>query len=122
MKINWNIYETVLLIKGYVVWQEYDLKMNDVIKLISEKLRGKAISNNIEIDDKYRNHAGINRKLRNIQYLFTNGEYGLPHYSKLELEVYNIYVSNNRKFQNLLEEAYEQFMMVSYEEYFLLRD
>lgn len=103
---KWDIYEVALLIYTYLFYKELPInEKKDKLLHLSNILRNYAINNGLSIDKRYRNIVGIEMKLLNIEYLFTNGEKGLSSYSKLDLEMYNIYTSDIEKFKSILDDT-----------------
>ena len=80
MKVLWNEKEVVILIYGYCLVKEEIYSKQYVVHEISNKLRTKY--NSADIDDKFRNENGIAMKLGNIDYLFTEGKSGFKNFSK----------------------------------------
>ena len=102
---TWNSLEEALLVEAYVAVFIEERPHDKIVKELSDRLRfyGQKIYG--VIDDKYRNTNGINMKLRNIQYLFTDGESGLSSVSIMDKDIYNLYKQDQVKFRELLNEA-----------------
>ena len=104
---SWKPEEEFLLVNLY-----FDLKQkgiaiteaDDQIKLLSDTLCCYARKCGYEVDASFRNVTGIKMKLRNIEYLDTNGKKGLSAHSRLDIIVVEQYKTNNAKFlKNLLK-------------------
>lgn len=107
MRILWNKKEVAILIYGYYLFEQNFRKKQEIIEEISFRLREKYP--NANTDKKFRNISGISMKLGNIEYLFTDGKKGFKHYSKLEYEIYSLYLHNKEEFKLLLEEAKKEY-------------
>lgn len=103
---RWDKYEVAKLIEMYLCIQGISTeRKKEKIAELSSLLRENAIKNGIEIKDTFRNFTGITMRLANIEYLFTEGKYGLSAYSKLDLEMYKLYTLELDKFELVLREA-----------------
>lgn len=107
MKTLWNKKEVAILIYGYCLIKEEVYSRKYVVQEISHKLRNKY--NDIQIDDKFRNENGISMKLGNIDYLFSEGKSGFKNYSKMEYELYDLYLNNKPEFNKILGDAKEEY-------------
>lgn len=105
---SWKLEEEFLLVNLY-----YDLKQkgiaiteaDDQIKSLSDTLFRYARKCGYEVDASFRNISGIKMKLRDIEYIDTNGEKGLSSHSRLDKIVVDQYKSNNVKFLKNLSKA-----------------
>ena len=101
-KIPWDKYETALLIEKYLQVTNKEIKRVEAVKTLSEELRKRAVDLGLEIDEIFRNLNGIKCRLLEIEYIFTNGEKGLSHTSKMFRDICDLFFSNNDKFMDLL--------------------
>ena len=104
-KIPWDKYETALLIEKYLQVSNKEIKRVEAIKTLSEELRKRAIDLGLEIDEVFRNLNGIKCRLGEIEYIFTNGERGLAHSSKMFRDICDLYRTNYMNFMNMLSFA-----------------
>ena len=106
---KWTDEETVILIYGYLLIEQDNHKREHIIDEISTKFRLFYINCHETIDNTFRNKNGINMKLGNIQYLFTDGEHGFSNVSKLEKEMFLLYVNDKKKYFRLLKQALKKY-------------
>lgn len=78
INIPWNEYEAVLLVEACNKVISGEASKSDVIPELSSRLRGRMLSQSVEISETYRNENGIALQLSAMQYIMTNGEIGLP--------------------------------------------
>ena len=67
MRIPWDKYETAILIDACIQVINGKTDKNSAIKIVSEKLRKRAVNNGIAIDSVYRNQNGIKMQMTMIQ-------------------------------------------------------
>lgn len=101
---KWDIYETALLFMAYKRIEE-GANIEKEVEKLSSALRMLALQKQLPIDDTYRNINGMKMQLANVQYLFTNGEKGLPRGSVMIHEMYEIYKNTPAEYQRILKEA-----------------
>ncbi len=99
--IEWNKYETALLIDGYNIVVNGHASKKEVAMNISNRLRFSGLKNN----ETYRNVNGIILQLGAIEFLMTDGAHGISHVSNLFREIIKLYKEDNTAFANLLKEA-----------------
>ncbi len=104
-RILWDKYETVLLIDLYFQIERGEVSRQDGVSKLSNILRQMAVEQGLEIDEIYRNENGISLRLYELQYLFTDGEFGVERTSKLFKEYVNLYLYDKASFNSVLEEA-----------------
>lgn len=104
-RINWNEYEVAILIYGYYLYESGYYSRKLLIEEISDKLRKYAVGIDLDNNKLYRNYNGISMKFGNVEYLFTNGKKGLKNKSKLEVELFNLFVNKRSEFDILLNES-----------------
>ena len=71
---KWDKYEAALLIEAYWKIKNDGAHRGAVISALSSTLRNRA---SFEIDDTFRNENGINMRLGELEYLFSEGKAGL---------------------------------------------
>lgn len=59
IRISWDKYEAAILLYACINVLNKEISRNDAVKMVSDKLRARALKNGIEIDDKFRNTNGI---------------------------------------------------------------
>ena len=87
INIGWNKYEVVLLIEGYLKYQNSNSTRKEVISELSKRLRARMINLGMSISDTYRNENGIDLQMRAMEYVLTNGEHGMNHPPKIFVEI-----------------------------------
>lgn len=76
---------------------------NELLHQLSDVLRKRAISNGLEIDERFRNFNGMKFQYELLRYLMTDGEQGLSrNVAKTITEMAEIYRSEPEKFENIL--------------------
>lgn len=105
-RIQWDIYEAVLLVDVYFQFQKIELERKHIVEMLSHELRNKAINAGIKIDDVFRNMNGINMRLYELLYIDTNGEKGMKNTSKLFKDMMEMYRNCNEHFCTLCTKAY----------------
>lgn len=88
IRIEWDEFEIALLIEACEEVLRKGKPKSEVVKTVSSKLRKRAISKNIAIDDVFRNENGIALQMQKMAYLLTHGEKGMPGASKLYADGY----------------------------------
>lgn len=104
----WNEYEVALLVQAYLNIQIGQKDFDSAAKELSNTLRNYAQSKGIEIDDQFRNEAGIKMKLRNIEYLYTDGKSGLSGCSQQDRKIVELQKKNSKEFNSLLKKAIDK--------------
>lgn len=105
---RWDKYEVAILIDKYSKMVSNGYDKDAVVHEVSDLLRARAISNGRIINEQYRNIAGIYLMMFCLKDLFSDGKEGLKHYSKLFVEIYDLYKNNKEEFVSILREAYKQ--------------
>ncbi len=109
IRIPWDKYEVVLLIDAYNKIVNNPENRTNIIQNLSIKLKNRAKNYlHIEVDDTFRNFNGVNMRIGNIKYLFTNGLNGLSSYSQLDKEIYELYKNNYGEFRRIKDIAENQ--------------
>lgn len=101
---QWNIYEAVVLLDGFLEAQRKDRLRSHIIKDVSAALRQMAVNQGLIIDDVYRNENGISYQLQSMESAIRGKKIYVPA-TKLFTEVVSIYNENRSRFDSLLEEA-----------------
>ena len=104
MQKPWDEYETVLLIDTCVKVLNKAWSPKEAIRRLSGALRKRAIDAGLEIDDVYRNEAGISYQLSNMQQLLV-GDSADVHCSKIFRDIAEMYRNNRTKYDVLLIQA-----------------
>lgn len=60
---RWDIYETVILLEGYLETLQGIQSKSQIIKRISADLRRMAVNRGVGIDDVYRNENGVSYQI-----------------------------------------------------------
>ena len=105
--IKWDLEEAVALFSLY--FREDGKVSIENIRAFSEKCQRRAKLLGMNVNEKYRNETGIKMQIHCIEYILTEGKYGLPNASKLFYDTYELYNSNHEKFQEIatcFEEKY----------------
>jgi 5-methylcytosine-specific restriction protein A len=90
---QWDREEVVLLIELYIkICDSRVNKNNPAILNLSQKLNDRALRSGINIKTTFRSNIGIFMKLKNIEFLDSNGKRGLSGYSKLDAIVWKEFV------------------------------
>ncbi len=101
----WNVAEEILLVNLYYNLKTQNISINSAdvqAEEFSKALHNYAHNRGVEVSDSYRNVTGIKMKLHNIEYIDTNGQYGLPDVSHLDKDTVTLYKNNRIKFERLL--------------------
>lgn len=104
----WDVYETVILIDTYYKMLSGDIKKRDAIKNVSDLLRKRAVNRGLNIDQTFRNEAGIKMRFEEISYVDSNSSKGLRNTSKLFRETVKMYKKDRDSFNSVLNVALSQ--------------
>lgn len=99
---KWDKYEAALLIEAYWKIKEDRSKRTAIVSALSATLRNQACT---EIDSTFRNENGINMRLGELDYLFSEGQIGLKNTSDLFREMVELYGKDRAAFEEILSEA-----------------
>lgn len=113
INIPWNEYETVLLVEACNKVISGEASKSDVIPELSSRLRGRMLSQGVEISETYRNENGIALQLSAMQYIMTNGEIGLPEGSALFSRMASLFTEDRPSFDMKLNLAQKIYPIVS---------
>lgn len=108
MRIPWDKYETAILIDACIQVINGKTDKNSAIKIVSEKLRKRAVNSGITIDSVYRNGTGIRMQMNAIMSLIQDKQPGFNNVSKLFYEMLELYRTEYSTFSVILKEAYDQ--------------
>ena len=102
-RIIWDEEEAALLVDTYRRIEVTPSQKNELLHQLSDVLRKRAISNGLEIDERFRNFNGMKFQYELLRYLMTDGEQGLSgNVAKTITEMAEIYRSEPEKFENIL--------------------
>ena len=108
--MNWELEEELFLIELYNFTKQHSNEENEnKIMELSDFLSFRAISIGYKIENDFRNVTGIKMKLKNIEYLESNGRHGLSNYSLMDKDVYHLYIHDKEKFNKLLCQAKKKY-------------
>jgi hypothetical protein len=113
INIPWNEYEAVLLVEACNKVISGEASKSDVIPELSSRLRGRMLSQGVEISETYRNENGITLQLSAMQYIMTNGEIGLPGGSALFSRMASLFTEDRPSFDMKLNLAQKIYPIVS---------
>lgn len=108
-KVNWSVEEAVALMNLYI---ENDSKIpvdENKVENLSNILKKRAEILNLEIDEKFRNIAGLNMQLACIHYVATDGKEGLSGASDLFYDTYELYLSNKKIFLRIYNDFNQKY-------------
>ena len=80
---KWTREEAIILFDAYIQVMKGYITKEEAVKHVSQRLRKIALDNNKLIDETYRNENGISMQFENINYIVSDGKYGLPNASQL---------------------------------------
>lgn len=101
---RWDIYETVILLEGYLETLQGIQSKSQIIKRISADLRRMAINRGVEIDDVYRNENGVSYQIQSMDSAFKGQKVYVPA-TKLFTDAVALYRTDNKGYQKILGEA-----------------
>ena len=109
MRIPFDKYERVLLIDTYMkIKARPKSEWQAEIRKLSDLYRKYAVLRGIEIDDQYRNVAGINMQIQDCVYIATSGRSGLSGGAAWMRNFMELYDTDQEAFQLILREAEER--------------
>lgn len=106
-KVNWDEFETALLIEAFWKIENNKSCRKEVLTKLSSDLRKRAINKGMKIDDTFRNLNGMFLQLSNISASFFS-ERSSMHKTAMFDNVVNIYKNNIDEFNKILAEAHRQ--------------
>lgn len=82
--------------------RNHEIERKQAVEEVSSQLRGLAVAQGMDIDEKFRNESGIDLQMRKLEYAFTNGESGLPVDGGWFYRIVEVYRTDYEKFLRLL--------------------
>ena len=107
--VNWSVEEAVALMNLYI---ENDSKIpvdENKVENLSNILKKRAEILNLEIDEKFRNIAGLNMQLACIHYVATDGKEGLSGSRDFFYDTYELYLSNKKIFLRIYNDFNQKY-------------
>lgn len=101
---KWDIYESVVLLDGYLETLRKSQPKAHIIKRVSADLRQMAVNRGIKVDNIYRNENGISYQMQSMDSAFRGEKIYVPA-TKLFAETVELYRTDIEKYQEILEEA-----------------
>lgn len=101
---QWDIYEAVILLNGYLEALQNKKPKLQIIKRVSSELRQMAVNKGIIIDDIYRNENGISYQMKSMDSAYKGHTVYTPA-TKLFKETVEIYQNERKRYEKLLEMA-----------------
>lgn len=101
----WNEVEAALLLDAYLQVIEHSDKRMFYIEQVSEQLRQMAVDQGIEIDNIYRDVAGITFQMKRMEAAWTGKSAGAFNSTKLFDRIVKLYKTNRTKFTDLLKKS-----------------
>lgn len=101
---KWDIYESVVLLSGYLLACKKSEPKAYIIRRVSADLRAMAIHRGRKIDEGFRNENGISYQMQNMDSAYRGRKIYVPA-TKLFQETVSLYRNHYSRFQELLKEA-----------------
>ena len=101
---KWDIYESVVLLNGYLLACKKSEPRAYIIRRVSADLRAMAIHRGRKIDEIFRNENGISYQMQSMDSAYKGRKIYVPA-TKLFQETVSLYRNQNSRFQELLKEA-----------------
>lgn len=101
---KWDIYESVVLLNGYLLACKKSEPRSYIIRRVSADLRAMAIHRGQKIDEIFRNENGISYQMQSMDSAYKGRKIYVPA-TKLFQETVSLYRDQNSRFQELLKEA-----------------
>ena len=108
-RIKWTLEESIVLVEAYVRHGQTIPLPADEIARISELLNRRAKILGLDVDEKFRNKAGLNMQSACIHYVFTDGAEGLSNSNDMFYKAYNLFTQDRTKFYEALEAFYQRY-------------
>ena len=102
---KWDKYEAVILIDALFRSLNGEMSRRTAAQMVSDELRQRALDQGKEIDEKFRNLAGIQMQMSNVEHVLTNGQKGFGNPSKIFVETVALHDQHPEEFNRLLLEA-----------------
>lgn len=101
---KWDIYESVVLLSGYLLACKKSEPKAYIIRRVSTDLRAMAIHRGRKIDEVFRNENGISYQMQSMDSAYKGRKIYVPA-TKLFQETVSLYRNHYSRFQELLKEA-----------------
>ncbi|MGN0182107.1 MAG: hypothetical protein ACI4DP_06815 [Candidatus Ornithomonoglobus sp.] len=101
---EWNIYEAVILLDGYLETLRTNQSKSQIVKRVSSDLRRMALNRGVEIDDRYRNENGISYQIYSMDSAYRGEKVYVPA-TGLFAETVELYRTDKERYFDILEEA-----------------
>lgn len=101
---QWDIYEAVILLDGYLEVLQANQPKARIVKRISADLRRMAVNRGVEIDDIYRNENGISYQIQSMDSAYTGKKVYVPA-TKLFEQAVKLYRTDTERYCEILTEA-----------------
>ena len=108
-KVRWELEEAVALFDAYVKNGKRLGVPKNVLESLNRIYNRRAQVLGLDVDEKFRNIAGLNMQLAGIHYVVTNGEEGLANAGKIFYEVNDLYEHAQEQYEKVLEAFYEKY-------------
>lgn len=109
IKVRWELEEAVALFDVYFKNGGNLNISEDILGNLTEMYVRRAKDNGIIVDEKFRNLSGLKMQLGCIHYVVTSRKEGMSNASKLFYDTYELYKTDNGKFQQILKEFYKKY-------------
>ena len=100
----WDKYEAAILLEAVIKIYQGEVERKQAIADVSDKLRKKALNEGLEIDDIYRNIAGITFQMYSMESAYVGYTIRKPA-TKLFLEIVKTMKDNKEEYDEILQEA-----------------
>lgn len=101
----WDKYEAVILLDALLAVRDGAMNHKEAIKYVSQTLRRRAVLKGMDIDERFRNEAGIEMQMARMEYALTDGKIGLSSQSTLFNNTVRLYKTAWVSYRKLLREA-----------------
>ncbi len=101
---QWDIYEAVILLDGYLEVLQANQPKARIVKRISADLRRMAVNRGVEIDDIYRNENGISYQIQSMDSAYKGKKVYVPA-TKLFEQAVKLYRTDTERYYEILTEA-----------------
>lgn len=101
---KWDIYESVVLLNGYLLACKKSEPRAYIIRRVSADLRAMAIHRGRKVDEIFRNENGISYQMQSVDSAYKGRKIYVPA-TKLFQETVSLYRNQNSRFQELLKEG-----------------
>lgn len=112
----WSEYEAIVLLEAYIRVHKREIDRKNAISYVSETLRGFAIYDGDEIDDVFRNEAGITFQMYSMESAYHGRTIRKPA-TNLFTEIVRLRKNNRKKYKELLNETRRMIAVCNREQY-----